>query len=124
MDLRGIANRTVTTVNPDVSVTVRVSTGYTIGAGRKQAPTYAADVVGVAQVQALSGRDLRQIDGLNLQGTLKSIYLRGKLAGVVRPDGVGGDLIQHDGHWWLVVHILENWPDWTKAVICLQEAAA
>ena len=42
MDLRSIANSASSTINPNVAVVVRRSTGYTIGAGRKQVPTYAA----------------------------------------------------------------------------------
>lgn len=122
MDLRGIANGAASAVNPNVTVTVRRSTGFTIGAGRKQVPSYAADVDGPAQIQALDGVDLKQLDGLNIQGTLRAVYLRGSLAGVVRPEGVGGDLVLTDGKTktWLVVKVLESWPTWTKAAICLQ----
>ena len=120
MDLRGIANGVSSTVNPNKTVTVRRSTGYTIGAGRKQVPSYAAPVTGPGQIQALDANDIKQLDGLNIQGTIRAIYLRGALAGVVRPDGTGGDLVQIDGQNWLVVKVLEGWPTWTKAAIVLQ----
>ena len=55
---------------------------------------YADSVTGPAQIQALDANDIKQLDGLNIQGTVRAIYLRGVLAGVVRPDGTGGDLIQ------------------------------
>lgn len=124
MDLRGIANGVTTTVNPNKTVTVRRSTGYTIGAGRKQVPRYADPVTGPAQIQALDANDIKQLDGLNIQGTVRAIYLRGVLAGVVRPDGTGGDLVEVDGKTWLVVKVLEGWPDWTKAAIVLQMPGA
>lgn len=128
MDLRGIANTVSSTINPNIDVTVKRSSGYTIGEGRKQIPTYDSHV-GPAQIQALDGKDLKQLDGLNIQGNIKAIYLRGVLAGVLRPDGTGGDLItiaspapaQLVGTW-LVVKVLEGWPDWTKAAICWQGA--
>lgn len=120
MDLRGLANSAASAVNPNVSVTVLRSTGYTIGAGRKQVATYAAPVTGPAQVQSLGSADLKQLEGLNIQGTMNAIYLRGVLAGVVRPDGTGGDIVQIGGRDWLVVKVLESWPTWTKAVIVLQ----
>ena len=120
MDLRGIANGVTTTVNPNKTVTVLRSTGYTIGAGRKQVPGYADPVTGPGQIQALDANDIKQLDGLNIQGTVRAIYLRGVLAGVVRPDGTGGDLVEVDGQTWLVVKVLEGWPTWTKAAICLQ----
>lgn len=124
MDLRGLANGVSSTVNPNQTVRVSRSTGYTIGAGRKQVPSYAAPVEGPGQVQALDGKDLQQLDGLNIQGTIRAIYLRGALAGVIRPDGTGGDLVETaNGQTWLVVKVLESWPTWTKAAIVLQGGA-
>lgn len=128
MDLRGMANAVSNTVNPNIIVAVQRSTGYSIGAGRKQTPTYATAVNGPAQIQALDSVDLKQLDGLNIQGTIRAIYLRGNLAGVVRPDSKGGDLVTvpsgsvHSGSW-LVVKVLETWETWTKAAIVLQEPA-
>ena len=124
MDLRGIANGVTATVNPNKTVTVLRSTGYTIGAGRKQVPGYADPVTGPGQIQALDANDIKQLDGLNIQGTVRAIYLRGVLAGVVRPDGTGGDLVEVDGQTWLVVKVLEGWPTWTKAAIVLQMPGA
>ncbi len=122
MDLRGIANGVTTTVNPNETVTVLRSTGFTTGAGAKQVPSYAAPVSGPAQIQALDADDIKQLDGLNIQGTIRAIYLRGTLAGVVRPNQTGGDLVKrkNDSETWLVVKVLESWPDWTKAAIVMQ----
>lgn len=130
MDLRGLANGVTSAVNPNVTVSVQRSTGYAIGAGARQVPTYAAAVVGPANIQALDANDIKQLDGLNIQGTIRAIYLRGTLAGVIRPDGTGGDLVtiaapapvQLRGVW-LVAKVLESWPDWTKAAVVLQEGA-
>lgn len=124
MDLRSLANSVSSTVNPNITVSVRRSTGYTIGAGRKQAPTYAAAISGPAQMQALDGKDLKQLDGLNIQGTIRSVYLRGRLAGVVRPEGVGGDMIDIGAEAWLVAKVLESWPTWTKVAVVLQVPGA
>lgn len=122
MDLRGLANGVTSTINPNETVTVLRSTGYTIGAGAKQVPAFAAPVTGPAQVQALDANDIKQLDGLNIQGTIRAIYLRGTLAGVVRPNQTGGDIVKrkNETESWLVVKVLESWPDWTKAAICLQ----
>ena len=122
MDLRGLANGVTSTINPNETVTVLRSTGFTIGAGAKQIPSFAAPVTGPAQVQALDANDIKQLDGLNIQGTIRAIYLRGTLAGVVRPNQTGGDIVKrkNDFETWLVVKVLESWPDWTKAAIVLQ----
>lgn len=124
MDLRSIANSISSTVNQNEIVTVKRSTGYTMGAGRRQVPSYADPVTGPAQIQALDGKELQHTEGLNIQGTIRAIYLRGSLAGVIRPDQVGGDLvIRGNGEEWLVVKVLESWPNWTKAAIVKQGGA-
>ncbi len=124
MDLRGIANQSTDTVNPNISVTVLASTGYTIGAGLKQVPAYADTVTGFAQVQALTAADLRHLDGLNIQNATKSIILRGELNAVVRTNSQGGDIVQFGGQTWLTVAVLEQWPLWTRAAIQLQDVPA
>lgn len=122
MNVRQLANSAITAVNPNIVVSVLKSTGYTVDANRRQVPSYAAAVTGPAQLQALSGSDLKQLEGLNIQGVMRAIYLRGVLAGVIRPSNTGGDLILIDGQKWLVVKVLEPWAGWTKAVIVLQES--
>ena len=123
MDLRGIANAATDTVNPNISVTVQASAGYTVGAGLKQIPAYAAPVTGFAQVQALTADDLRHLDGLNIQGATRSIILRGELNAVVRTNSQGGDLVTIGSDTWLTVAVLEQWPLWTRAAIQLQVPA-
>jgi hypothetical protein len=120
-DLRSIANSVSNTINPNISVTVQASTGYTIGAGLKQDPSYADPITGFAQVQALTAADLRHLDGLNIQGATKSIILRGPLDAIVRVNSQGGDLVTFGGQTWLTVAVLEQWPLWTRAAIQLQD---
>lgn len=119
INVRSLANTVTSNINPNTLVTIRVSTGYTIGAGRKQVPTY-EDTIGNAQIQALDHGDLKKIEHLNLQGVIRSIYLTGPLHGIIRKEGVGGDLVLFGNQTWLVSKILETWPTWTKAVITLQ----
>lgn len=80
-----------------------------------------------AQVQPMSSHDLRQVEGLNLNGYLKSIYLNGTVDGVVRVALKGGDLVDlPDGTTWLVVVNVEGFDltaGWTKAVMVLQNGA-
>ncbi len=121
MNLRGIANSVSSTINPNKTVSVRRSTGYTAGAGMRQVPSYADAVSGPAQIQALDGDDLKQLEGLNIQGVIKALYLTGSLAAVIRPENKGGDLVDIDSQVWLVVKVLEGWPTWTKVAIVLQE---
>jgi hypothetical protein len=106
MNLRSIANAATQSINPNTPVTVKVSSGYTIDpATRRQVPAYATET-GEANIQALDGKDLKQLDGLNIQGTIRAAYLYGNLAGVVRPDSKGGDLVEFNSQSWLVVKVL------------------
>ena len=123
MNLRGIANVLTQAINANTDVTVKISSGYTIDPlTRKQIPTYAS-YTGQANVQALDGSDLKQLDGISQQSTLRAAYLYDNLAGVIRMDSKGGDLIVIDGKVWLVVKVLETWPDWCKVAINYQGAA-
>lgn len=124
MNLRAIANSATQSINPNTPVTVKASSGYTIDpATRRQVPAYAIET-GQANIQALDGKDLKQLDGLNIQGTIRAAYLYGNLAGVVRPDSKGGDMVEFNSQSWLVVKVLETWPDWCKVAIVYQGAAA
>lgn len=121
MNLRSIVNNvTSSTVNENSYIEILRSIGYTSGPGRKQVPQYDYPISGYAQVQALDNADLQKIQGLNLQGVIRSVYLTGSLHGVVRKTGEGGDLIKYNGQTWLISTILETWSTWTKAVITLQ----
>lgn len=127
MDLRGIANQVSVIVNPNITVSLQTSAGSIIGAGGRQVPQYNPAIFGPAQVQALDGSDLKQLEGLNIQGVIKALYMYGNLAGVVRPDSKGGDLITISAParlylrgTWLIVKVLEGWDDWTKVCIVKQ----
>ena len=121
MNLRGIVNGVTQGINPNEEVTIQFSNGFTIGAGRKQVPAYDNPIPAIVQIQALDGDELEQLAGLNIQGVLKAMYLFGPLAGVVRPEQTGGDLVTRaDGTLWLTMKVLETWPQWTKVAIVRQ----
>lgn len=78
----------------------------------------------LGQVQPITWRDLQQMEGINLGGVKWKIYLNGEVDAIVRPEKKGGDLItissgRHQGTW-LVVQVLEQFPDWCCAAIVLQ----
>lgn len=80
-----------------------------------------------AQVQPLTTKDLRHLEGLNIQGVERAIYLYGHVDAVVRPEGKGGDLvIVADGPnpgTYLVTVVLEAWSGWCKVGVTLQNGA-
>ena len=123
MNLHAIVRGAITAVNPYMPGTFRSSTGYTQN-GAKRVPTY-NDIPNVRmQVQPMSSKDLQLVDSLNLTGYQRAIYVDGKFDGVVRPLVKGGDLCilatGPNAGVWKVVMVLEQWPDWCKLAVTLQ----
>jgi hypothetical protein len=130
MNLFALTIGAASIVNPTLTATVRRSAGYTTGDDGSQVPAYRIFNNIPVQVQALSNEELRQVDGLNLQGNKCALYVSGDYAGLVRLIGLGGDLFTFDNRVWLVVTVLENWgalnaPDgWVKLALVQQMDAA
>lgn len=126
LNLHQIVRGAINSVNPDVLGVIRRSAGYTKDAAFKQVPLYAPDVRNVVmQVQPLSARDLKTLDGLNITDVDLACYVNGEVTGVDREQGKGGDLLYVNGNWWLVTAVLEAWAGpvqagWTKAGITKQ----
>jgi hypothetical protein len=136
MNLHAVASQYITAVNPLVSATIQFSNGEpTINPDGSVTPGYSTPVGVLAQVQALTFRDIVQVQGLNLQGTRRGIYLFGDIEGIVRVTAQGGDLITFPGRVggfppntvWLTAMALETWgvsPDgWCKVAATLQNGS-
>jgi hypothetical protein len=120
MNLHSIVSRAISAVNSMTCVEVFPNTGYVTGADGRQSPVYGTPYTLFAQVQQFTSTDLRKMDGLNIQGAGFSIFINGQWNGVVRTAGKGGDLMKFRGQTWLVVAVLEQWPDWSKLGVVLQ----
>lgn len=129
MDLHGIASGAIGAVNPFVPITLKRSTGYTTAPDGTRTPTF-TNVTGLmAQVQALTAGDIRRLDGLNIQGVKRAMYVGGEVEAIVRVGGKGGDLVIFptgtlpEGDTWLASQVLEAWPDWRKIALTLQNGS-
>jgi hypothetical protein len=122
MNLRAVANRLTSAINPNVAATVQVSTGYTTGASGKQVPNYAAPVAATVQMQALTKKEIEHLDSMNLSQTQVAIYADMQLTGVDRTKNSGGDLVTIGGDTWLVTAVLEGWTvaGWCKVAATRQ----
>lgn len=122
MNLHAIVAGAIQAVNPFANGSVRVSTGaYTRTGDAKRVPVYAQTDDVPMQVQPLTTKDLRFLDGLNVQGTQFAVYLNGSLLGVQRLGAKGGDLLAFDGKVWLTTAVIETWrTGWCKVGVTLQ----
>jgi len=124
MNLHQMVSGVTGAINPFIPVVVSVSSGYTTGANGKQLSSYTTTNT-TGQVQALTAKDLH-IAGISLESNVnqqkvqQKIYLNGNFEGVFRVLGKGGDLISFNGETYLVVAVLERWPDWCSLAITMQ----
>jgi len=131
MNLHKIATGVVSAVNPYILVTLQLNSGYSVNQDGTRTPTYIYQQKIPAQIQALTFDELRLLDGLNIQGIKRAIYLSGQLSGINRSRNLGGDLIafpQGDiwpyGTLWLVILVVEQWPNWVKVAVTQQIASS
>jgi len=124
VNLHGIAAPYIAAVNPMITVTWKKSTGSVQNDDFTRTPSYQTVNGVLAQRQALTYKDLQQLDGININGEACALYVNGDAVGVLRPDGKGGDLfLMPDESVWLAVHVLENWnatAGWTKVAVVKQ----
>jgi len=127
VNLHGMAAPYVAVINPHTVATLYKNTGYITGLDGKQSPEYASSAM-MIQVQSLTETDLRQLDNMNVSGSTHTIYLMGVVQTVMRADGQGGDFLTFPSpsalggplRTWLVTAVLEQWPDWVKVAVALQ----
>jgi hypothetical protein len=120
LNLHKIANSAIRRVNPNISAVLKKYAGETIGPGRTPQPSYLPDQGVIIQLQPLSKGELQHVDGLNVQGLVKSIYVNGNYFSVQREKEQGGDIFLINGETWLVVEPIELWPDWCRLLVNLQ----
>lgn len=125
MNLRQLANPLTQTINPNTSITWKQSTGYVTDSAGRRVPTYTSTTID-AQIQPLSSSDLKHVDGLNMQGIMRSVILYGNVAGISRADQQGGDILVFPeipgatNRNWLVTQVMETWPDWCRVIVTMQ----
>jgi hypothetical protein len=123
MNLRGIANGATRAVNPNIAATVSVSAGTITNPDGSRVPKF-DQIPFSAQVQALQYNDMVHLDGLNIQGIRRAIYLNGSIDGINRINKKGGDIVTirkgANAGSWLVALVLEQWADWCKVAVTRQ----
>lgn len=131
-NMHGLVRGLINAVNPDIQVIWLVSTGTTPAAHAKSTPTYADPVTLNAQVQAVSGSDLRKYNFLQAQGVYRAVYMYANPDAINRVESKGGDILQFPQYpsgpnrSWLITRVDEPWTagngglSWTRVIVTLQ----
>lgn len=127
MNLHKVVSSAIGAINPNQFVSVRPSIGNVEATDGTLAPAYGPEIKLLAQVQPLTGGDLRHVDALNIQGIHRVLYFSANVHAAVRVSLKGGDLVVlPDKSVWLVNQELEPFfstAGWTKVFITLQNGS-
>jgi len=126
MNMHNVVRSVITTINPDILITWRQSTGYSTSADGRTTPQY-TDITNLrAQVQAQTSESMKHVNFISQQGVYRDVYMYGNVQAINRPDAIGGDLLIFPeipggaNKTWLVKLVYETWPDWCKVSVVLQ----
>lgn len=122
MNLHAIAAPIVAIVTGGATAVWLRSTGYATSPAGARTPTFTTIPAVDIRVQSLSTPELALLDGMNIQGVKRAVYVSAHVEGADRKDGKGGDLLQFGGATWLVATVLEDWDQsgWCKAAVVKQ----
>lgn len=99
MHLRSLVRGSINAVNKDKRIVWIASRGQIYGPGGIVTPTYQPALTVFAQIQPVATDRLAHLEQLNIQGVLRSVYLRNAVASAVRANGTGGDLLCFPERW-------------------------
>ena len=123
MNLRSLANGSTRAVRPNKPVVWQRSAGWVQDPDTMlRVPAYQTINI-QAQIQAVTSDDLKLMDGLNIQGYHRCVYLNSRALGAVRNEMKGGDLFLFGGQTWKVTLVPEDWDDcgWSRVIVTLQQ---
>jgi hypothetical protein len=125
MNLRRIANNRTMRVNRNVSAVWRRSDGYETQDDGTRTPKFIETPISI-NPQPVATKLLR-IEGLNIEGVKRSVYINtSQIMGVVRPDVRGGDYLVFPpcpgdiNKNWKVIEVIETWPDWSHVIVVME----
>ncbi|CEF54623.1 hypothetical protein [Acetobacter ghanensis] len=121
IDIFGAAGSLCAPINPHITGTLKGSTGSVTNDDFSVTPQYTTATVEI-EVQAVSSQDLQQVENINQQADMRSVYVRGAVRALNRPLQIGGDILTFYGSDWLVTQQLEEWGngEWSKVLVTRQ----
>ncbi len=126
MNLNKLVRSAISSVNPDVTVTILRSAGFIEDEAGNQIPQYLPPVSTIAQIQPINSEERQVAERLNQSRIYRNAYLNGNWTGLQRSTESGGDLIYWDGFEWWIDDVPEAWnptAGWTCVRIIQQKVA-
>ncbi len=124
VNLRRIANRTTSRINPNLTIMLEryVPGPPTVADDGTATPRYSDPMPIVGQVQALGKKDIDHLASLNISNCERMVYVNTQLRATDRRDQTGGDLLTFEGRVWMVLAIMEGWSTagWCRAAVAKQ----
>ena len=125
MNLRGIANGVITSINPNQPAILKVNIGNDVDETGKQIPKFDTSPITI-QPQSIDTSDLEHLDLISQQGQFLYAYANGKISAIRRSQGLGNERViftaysESEPSEWIVKRVLESYADWVKVLLCRQ----
>lgn len=122
MNLSAFVAPMIAAINPFVIGAIEISAGPVTAPDGTRSPTFRSFPGIPMQMQPLDSGEIEHLDGLNIQGVRRAVYMNGVIEGLERALGKGGDILVFDTQRWLVAVVLEPWDTagWVKVAVTLQ----
>ncbi len=121
INVRGLANMATQNVNPNMTVTLEVNTGFTVDEYGNQVSSFLSEQI-VVQTQSLKSSEKYNLDLNNKQGEFISIYAYGAIDGIRRWLQKGSSKFTFPAYGedapavWMVDHVAESYATWTRVI--------
>ena len=125
MNLRNIANKYTSTINPNIPATLKANDGYTVDDTGKRVPKFIEEPVAI-QIQSLTSQDLAKIESFEQQGQYLNVYVTGQFHVLRRLQDKGADKLiftsfgENGPSEWLIKQVAESWSQWCKVIVWRQ----
>lgn len=119
INVRGLANGLIQNINPDIDAKIYKDLNGSYVNGVWQANKQVIDIK--IQRQQLNQNDILFTNNLEFQGNFIVVYVKGHYDGINRIDNKSPDIFVFEGREWKVVHVPEQWPTWSRVILCEQK---
>jgi hypothetical protein len=130
LNLHCAVRQVIPAINSDITGYWYQSKGSVQSSTGRQQPTYNLPITVQCQVQPPSGRDLKFVDYLQLQGVIRTVWMFSDPQSIVRVNQTGNDLLMFP-QWtgapndvWMIATMDESWAvvnnGWSKVYAVLQ----